>query len=123
MTRIDFKTGTFYLGDCFDVMSTLAPGSVDMVLTDVPYMEVNRTSGGLRNLDKGVADASPFDKTDLVHGIFRVVRGSAYIFCGAKQVSGFLDLMECAGFSTRLGVWTKPNPSPMNGDKIWLSGL
>lgn len=37
MTRIDFQTGTFYLGDCFDVMATLAPGSVDMVLNDPPY--------------------------------------------------------------------------------------
>ena len=37
MTRIDFQTGTFYLGDCFDVMATLGPGSVDMVLNDPPY--------------------------------------------------------------------------------------
>lgn len=25
--RIDFQTGTFYLGDCFDVMATLGAGS------------------------------------------------------------------------------------------------
>ena len=37
MDRIDFKTGTFYLGDCFDVMATLSAGSVDMVLNDPPY--------------------------------------------------------------------------------------
>ena len=35
--RIDFKTGTFYQGDCFDVLATLAPGSVDMILNDPPY--------------------------------------------------------------------------------------
>lgn len=35
--RIDFKTGTFYLGDCFDVMAELEAGSVDMVLNDPPY--------------------------------------------------------------------------------------
>lgn len=37
MDRIDFRTGTFYLGDCFDVMATLDAGSVDMVLNDPPY--------------------------------------------------------------------------------------
>lgn len=25
--------------------------------------------------------------------------------------------------STRLCIWEKTNPSPMNGDKIWLSGI
>lgn len=35
--RIDFQTGTFYLGDCFDVMDGLDIGSVDMVLNDPPY--------------------------------------------------------------------------------------
>lgn len=35
--RVDFKTGTFYLGDCFEVMATLDAGSVDMVLNDPPY--------------------------------------------------------------------------------------
>lgn len=35
--QVDFQTGTFYLGDCFDVMATLSPGSVDMVLNDPPY--------------------------------------------------------------------------------------
>lgn len=37
MERIDFKTGTFYLGDCFEVMATLGAGTVDMVLNDPPY--------------------------------------------------------------------------------------
>lgn len=35
--RVDFKTGTFYLGDCFEVMAELAAGSADMVLNDPPY--------------------------------------------------------------------------------------
>lgn len=37
MEQIDFKTGTFYQGDCFEVLATLAAGSVDMVLNDPPY--------------------------------------------------------------------------------------
>lgn len=37
MERIDFKTGTFYQGDCFEVLATLSAGSVDMILNDPPY--------------------------------------------------------------------------------------
>lgn len=29
--------GTFLLGDCLEIMPTLAAGSVDMVLCDLPY--------------------------------------------------------------------------------------
>ena len=35
--RIDFRTGIFYLGDCFDVMATLPSEAADMVLCDLPY--------------------------------------------------------------------------------------
>lgn len=37
MERIDFKTGTFYLGDCFEVMATLGAEVADLILTDPPF--------------------------------------------------------------------------------------
>ncbi len=33
----EYPDGTFYQGDCFDVMPQLASGSIDMVLVDLPY--------------------------------------------------------------------------------------
>lgn len=35
--RQDFASGTFFNGDCFDVMRALPDQSVDMVLCDLPY--------------------------------------------------------------------------------------
>lgn len=35
-------------GDCLERMKEINDGSVDMVLTDVPYGEVNRKSNGLK---------------------------------------------------------------------------
>lgn len=32
-----FDTGTFYKGDCIEIMSTLPSASVDMILCDLPY--------------------------------------------------------------------------------------
>ncbi len=109
--------------DCIEHMKSMADGSVDMVLTDIPYGEVNRKSGGLRNLDKGAADIETFDLDIFVPELVRVVKGSIYIFCGTEQVSGIRKLLVDKGLSTRLCIWEKTNPSPMNGKLIWLSGI
>lgn len=111
-----------YCQDCVQGMQRLPAKSVDMVLTDIPYGEVNRQSGGLRNLNKGVADICTFDLQVLCAEISRVCTGTVYLFCGIKQISPLTVLLEQHGFSTRLGQWEKTNPSPMNGTRLWLSG-
>ena len=110
-------------GDCLDLMAQIPDGSVDMVLADIPYGEVNRTGGGLRNLDKGAADVVTFHIGAVMPHVFRVCRGSIYIFCGTEQVSEIRALMVQSGITTRLGVWEKTNPSPMNGQRLWLSSV
>jgi site-specific DNA-methyltransferase (adenine-specific) len=121
--KVEIGNGTFYIGDCFDVMRDLPDGSVDILLTDVPYNAVNRKGGGLRNLDKGVADSAQFDLDLLVFEIGRLSVGSVYVFCGREQCSPLSIAIEKSGFTVRLGVWQKTNPSPMNGHVMWLSGL
>ena len=114
---------TIYNEDCLTGMQRIPDGSVDLVLTDIPYNEVNRESNGLRNLDKESADIGDFDLTELTETICRKTKGSVYMFCGINQVSDIRTTMSKCGLSTRLIVWEKTNPSPMNGDKIWLSGI
>ena len=114
---------TIYNEDCLEGMKRIPDGSVDLVLTDIPYNEVNRESNGLRNLDKESADIGDFDLTELTETICRKTKGSVYMFCGINQVSDIRTTMSKCGLSTRLIVWEKTNPSPMNGDKIWLSGI
>lgn len=42
-----------YNGDCLEIMKDIPDKSVDMVLTDIPYGEVNRAKeSGLRKLKK-----------------------------------------------------------------------
>lgn len=114
---------TLYNDDCSKILPTLGDRSVDMVLTDIPYDEVNRASSGLRELDKGVADEMTFDLEFVLTEAVRVTKGSLYIFCGINQVSPIREHFTKEGLSTRLIVWEKTNPSPMNGEKIWLSGV
>jgi site-specific DNA-methyltransferase (adenine-specific) len=110
-------------GDCLDLMADIADGSIDLILADLPYNEVNRKSGGLRLLDKGVADSAPVDIPSLIAEYARVCSGSAYVWCGIEQISPIRAEFVRHGLTTRNGVWIKSNPSPMNGTRLWLSGI
>lgn len=112
-----------FCGDCMSYLKNAPNKSMTCTVTDIPYGEVNRKSNGLRNLDKKDADIVAFSLEDFVKEICRVTSGSIYIFCGTEQVSTIRSLLVKAGASTRLCIWEKTNPSPMNGKTIWLSGI
>ena len=113
-----------YQGDCMEYVAGMYENQVHMTLTDIPYGEVNRVSNGLRALDnKAQADTLDIDLDTLVDAIVRVTAGSIYMFCGIDQISPINVRLKRHGLSTRLCIWHKPNPSPMNGEHIWESGL
>jgi DNA modification methylase len=114
---------SLYYGDCIEVMKGIPNKSVECCVTDIPYGECNRDSNGLRNLDKGKADVVTFPLKEMLSELNRIIRGSVYIFCGTEQVSEIRKTLVENGFSTRLLIWEKTNPSPMNGKTIWLSGI
>lgn len=116
-------TVNLHEGDCIAYMHGMEDKSVDLLLTDIPYNEVNRKDNGLRNLDKGVADSAIFDLEDALNQFMRITKGSIYVFCGIEQVSFIKKTFRENGLSTRLVVWEKTNPSPMNGNSIWLNSI
>ena len=120
-------TVTLWHGDCLELMKNIPDGSVDLVLTDIPYDGVNRKSNGLRTLDKGKADIITFDLLGFVEEIYRVASGTIIIFCGQGQLSEmfkfFLEKQKESKGTVRQLVWRKTNPSPMNGQHIYLSGI
>ena len=110
-------------GDCLKLMKNIPDGSIDLVCTDIPYGVCNRNDNGLRNLDKNKADIETFSLTDFLVEINRVTKGSVYIFCASEQLSEIRSTLVQNGFTTRVCVWEKTNPSPMNGQHVWLSGI
>ncbi len=112
-----------YNDDCMNILPSLADGSITLTLTDIPYDEVNRKSGGLRNLDKSHADIITFPLDKFIDEIVRVTSGSIYIFCGSVQVSHIRNRLIEHGLSVRHCIWEKSNPSPMNGQHMWLSSI
>ena len=111
-------------GDCLERMKEIPDGSVDLILTDIPYDGVNRGSNGLRKLDKGKADVITFDIHEFLKEIDRICSGTIIIFCAKNQLSDVFNYFENNKSGTvRQLVWQKSNPSPMNGQYIYLSGI
>lgn len=124
---VKLETNKVYLGDCIEGMKNMKNNSVDFTLTDIPYGEVNRSSGGLRNLDKETADVTTFDLNEFLEEVWRVTKGTIIIFCGRGQLSTisqfFDEKQEQKKGTPRVLVWKKTNPSPMNGQYVYLSGV
>lgn len=116
------EVNKIYNGDMLEVCKSIEDKSIDLLLTDIPYDGVNRKSNGLRNLDKGKADEITFDLEAFLKESTRIIKGSGYIFCGWGQISYITNFLIKEKLSVRLCVWEKTNPSPMNGQHIWLSG-
>lgn len=109
--------------DCMNYMKNMDDVSVDFTLTDIPYNAVNRKSNGLRNLDKSKADILTFDLSDFLEHIYRITKNSIVIFCGKEQFSQIYDFFANKKGTVRPIVWQKSNPSPMNGQYVYLSGV
>lgn len=97
-----------------------------LLLTDIPYEEVNRKSNGLRKLDKENADKKTFEIEEFLNHIYNSF-DICIIFCGQNQLSEvftyFNELQKKKKGTVRQLVWCKSNPSPMNGEYIYLSGV
>ena len=108
-------------------MKDIGDDTVNLTITDIPYDAVNRSDNGLRKLDKGKADIITFDIKDFLDSVWRVTKGTIIIFCAKEQLSGiytyFADKQSKNKGTVRQLVWRKTNPSPMNGQHIYLSGI
>lgn len=110
--------------DCIEVMKEkMQDNSVDFTLTDIPYDVVNRSSNGLRSLDKGNADILTFDLQVFLNEVYRVTKNSICIFCSKEQFSEIYSFFADKKGTVRPVIWQKSNPSPMNGQYIYLSGV
>lgn len=120
-----------YKHDCVEAMKRLPENSIDLILTDIPYGEVTKNGeerakygGQLRNLDKGKADILTFDLDKFLDEVYRLSNGGIYIFCGIEQVGKIYSYFDNKkDFMVRQCGWRKTNPSPANGQHMWLSSL
>lgn len=129
---IKIEQNRVYNIDCLDGMRLMQEQWIvaDCLLTDIPYGAVNARSNGreryqgqLRQIQKGDADRMTFDLTQFLELTDKCVKNNFIIFCGTEQISQIRDYYDCKGYTTRLLIWEKTNPSPMNGEYVYLSGV
>lgn len=112
--RIDFKTGTFFIGDCLDVISELPIESVDLLCTDPPFgmdyqsnrRVVQKQHEKIKN-DDGNLDWLP----EFLSGCNRVSKNNTaqYFFCSHHKIDVFKNEIEKLFKLKNLLVWEKNN--------------
>ena len=122
-----FELNKIYNEDCLEFMKRVPDNYFDLVLTDIPYGECDIDNNGIwdKNLnmaDMHKADTFNIDMNFLLKEFDRICKGSYYIFCGTEQVSEIRRYLN-KKHSTRLIIWEKTNPMPINGQYVFLSGI
>ena len=110
-------------GDCLELMKDIPDGSVDLVLTDPPYMIETVGAGIYKQADKqyvkeldGIKDG--FDEK-VLDEICRVVKKiNVYFFCSQKQIIPLIDyFVKKKNCNWNILSWHKSNPVPACGNK------
>ena len=114
-------------GDCLKIIKNLPHDSVDMVLTDPPYLLHGGAGGGIgrnRNFLKELADSDlqgGFAVDLFLESLFGLFRHkecfNGVFFCSIKQVADYLNFAKSHGLQYGLGVWHKTNPPPLCNNK------
>ena len=114
---------TLYQGDCLEILREIPPSSIDLIITDPPYVVETHGAGLYKNPDKKYIEqlvpmSAGFNEA-VLDELCRVLKKiNIYIFCSQKQIMPLLDY-----FVTRkkcnwnILSWHKSNPVPACGNK------
>lgn len=123
-----------YNGDCVEKLKDIADNSIDLILTDPPYIisrETNFSKGGGDNakygsltMDFGDWDKEPLNLEELIKEWYRILKEDAtiIIFYDIFKMQEIYDLALKENFKQpRIGIWEKTNAVPVNAKINYLS--
>ena len=102
---------TLWLGDCLEVNKMLDGGSVDLVVTDPPYLVNYQSNHRKDKFEKIENDANPNFITDYLAQCSYILKENAsiYVFCDYKTIDFFKPLFESLFNLKNLLIWKKNN--------------
>ena len=114
------QPNNIYLGDCLDIMKHIPDKSIDIIITDPPYL-MDKGGGDKksdfsnRTPNKRISHLTDgFDTENTFNQFMRICKTPNFIiFCSNKQVSMIMKWFEDKGLSTTILVWQKLNPIPL----------
>lgn len=114
-----------YQGDCFKLLDQIPDGSIDLILTDIPYVisrENNFTTMGRNGIDFGSWDKD-FDVSQLSALIPKLKQGGSFIcFHSFEQFSNVKSALSDLEWKDFL-IWEKTNPMPRNTDRRYVCNI
>jgi DNA modification methylase len=112
---------TIYNGDCLDVMKELEPGSIDLILTDPPYVVGAKGCGlaGNRKYLKDITSANIDKGFDIQ--IFSLLTElnkapNLIIFSSKEQIDLYIKEAKDNSLNWQLITWNKTNPTPLTNN-------
>ena len=109
--------------DCLEGMKQIPDGTVDLCVTDPPYL-IETQGGGIYTQEdkwyvKELNDIKDGFRTEILDELCRVMkRINIYIFCSQKQIIPLTDyFVTKRGCNWNLLSWHKDNPVPACGNK------
>ena len=112
-----------YNGDCLDILKSIPDNSIDLVVTDPPYVIETKGAGIYKQADKqyirelaGLKDGFSPNVLDELCRVMKKI--NCYFFCSQKQIipllQYFVGIRKC---NYNLLSWHKTNPVPACGNK------
>ena len=110
-------------GDCLELMKKIPDKSVDLVVTDPPYVIETTGAGIYKQADKqyvkelnGIKDGFSEEILDELCRVMKKI--NIYLFCSQKQIIPLLDyFVKGKKCNWNLLSWHKTNPVPACGNK------
>lgn len=110
-------------GDCLELMKQIPDGSIDLVVTDPPYLIETTGAGIYKQAGKqyvkelnGIKDGFSEEVLDELCRIMKKI--NVYFFCSQKQIIPLLDcFVKGKKCNWNLLSWHKSNPVPACGNK------
>lgn len=116
MGFLEDNMNTIILGDACHLIKEIPDCSIDLVVTDPPYLINYRTNHRKQKNHKFCApienDNNPNVVNEIIEQCYRVMKNDSamYMFCSQDKVDYFKSCLEAAGFKIKnIIVWVKNN--------------
>ena len=115
-------------GNCLYHLKDLPDNSIDLIVTDPPYLIENTKAGGHSELAKSIQKMNDeIQEEDLTEGyepeildeMVRVMKNiNCYIWCNGKQIPAYFDyFVNKLGCAFDIIIWNKTNATPLFNNK------
>ena len=112
-----------HLGDSLEIMKKIPDNSIDLIVTDPPYIINGDTNSdtkewrGIKSLDKIKKGLNHISSGFNINNYFKeweriTKKFNAFIFCSNHQIAGIMNEGQARKYFTTLLVWHKTNTVP-----------